>query len=488
LLGSVLLWALLSVALNAADLPGRDDYAYGFPLTAGEDSEYYTLELPLDVYRSVADPALRDIGVYNADGQPVPRLIERPDTDSADQEAVAEAEIALGLIPLYGRRAEPSEQLRLLLLQGGNTTRLELDTARPAASDPGANHAADPEPDPESDSQPDKGAEPDRTLAGYLVDTRDLEHALQALSLAWPPLPEGFIGTVRVDTSEDLQHWRHLGSAALADLEFEQTRIEQRRVQLDRPVADYLRISWQDMPGGWRLSAVRGLYAGAGPEEPREWLELDPDTSSAVAGERLFDAGGYPPVDRVNLILPDGNVVVRAGIYYRPPGSEQWRLAHSGVFYNLTRQGNRLRSPAALIQGGAAGLPRAAHWQVRVESGVLPEAVRLQLGWRPDRLLFVAQGPAPFSLVSGRAQDEIAGFPQATVLGDTALFQMLRRSGRAGPVTVGSREALAGPAALQLAETVRWKVLGVWAGLIAAIAVVGWLVLSLVRENRVEGA
>jgi hypothetical protein len=41
---------------------------------------------------------------------------------------------------------------------------------------------------------------------------------------------------------------------------------------------------------------------------------------------------------------------------------------------------------------------------------------------------------------------------------------------------------------LQLAETVRWKVLGVWAGLIAAIAVVGWLVLSLVRENRVEGA
>jgi hypothetical protein len=471
LLASILLWVLLAVSLNAADLPGRDDYAYGFPLTAGAESEYYTLELPLAVYRSVADPALRDIGVYNADGQPVPRLIERPESGSGgagDDEAAAEAEIALGLIPLYGRRAEPSEQLRLLLPQGGNSTRLELDTERP----------------PEAA----QGAAPDRPLAGYLVDTRDLEHALQALSLAWPPLPEGFIGTVRVDTSEDLQHWRHLGSAALAELEFEQTRIEQRRVPLGRPVADYLRISWQDMPAGWRLSAVRGVYAGAGPEVPREWLELDPVASSTVAGERLFDAEGYPPVDRVNLILPDGNVVVRAGIYYRPPGSEQWRLAHSGVFYNLTRQGNRLRSPAAVVPGGAAGLPRAAQWRVRVESGVLPEAVRLHLGWRPDRLLFVAQGPAPFSLVSGRANDEIAGFPQATVLGDTALFQMLRRSGPAGPVTVGSREDLAGPAALQLAETVRWKVLGVWAGLIAAIAVVGWLVLSLVRENRVEGA
>ncbi|MBP8272465.1 MAG: DUF3999 family protein, partial [Sphaerotilus sp.] len=450
----VLLWVLPAVALHAAELPGRDDYAYGFPLTAGAGSEYYMLDLPLEVYRSVADPALRDIGVYNADGQPVPRLIERPESGfgrGEDPEAVVEAEIALGLIPLYGRRAEPSEQLRLLLLQGGNSTRLELDTERPAAADEGADVGAE-------------GAEAERTLAGYLVDTRDLEHALQALSLAWPPLPEGFIGTVRVDTSDDLQHWRHLGSAALAELEFEQTRIEQRRVPLDRTVADYLRISWQDMPAGWRLSAVHGLYAGADPALPREWLELDPLASGAVAGERLFDAGGYPPVDRVNLLLPDGNVVVRAGIYYRPPGSEQWRLAHSGVFYNLTRQGNRLRSPAAVVPGGSAGPPRAAHWQVRVESGVLPEAVRLQLGWRPDRLLFVAQGPAPFALVSGRAQDEIAGFPQATVLGDTALFQMLRRSGPAGPVAVGSREALAGPAALQLAETVRWKVLGVWAG------------------------
>ena len=43
--------------------------------------------------------------------------------------------------------------------------------------------------------------------------------------------------------------------------------------------------------------------------------------------------------------------------------------------------------------------------------------------------------------------------------------------------------AIAGPAGLHIGETVSWKVMLVWAGLIAAIAVVGWLVYSLLREN-----
>jgi hypothetical protein len=466
---------ILAGGLNAADLPARDAYAFGFPLTAGAESEYFAVDLPLAVYRSVADPALRDVGVYNANRLPVPRLIERPGVDNGAHDgagqAPAEEEIALGLIPLYGSRAVPSEQLRLLLLHGGDSTRLELDTERP----------------PPQASAADGAGAPDRTLAGYLVDARQLEQPLQALALAWPPPAEGFIGTVRVDTSEDLQHWRHLGSAALADLEFQGTRIEQNHVQLERPVADYLRIRWQEMPAGWRLSEVRGIYTGPGPAVQRDWLELDSHAPGEGAAESLFDAAGYPPVDRVNLLLPDGNVVVRAGVYYRLPGSEEWRLAHSGVFYNVSRRGGTLQSPAAAV-GGRAGALRAADWKVRIESGVAAGPVRLQLGWRPDRLLFLAQGPAPFELVAGRAADAAQRFPQATVLGDTGLFEMLRSSGQAGPASLGPRAEIAGPAALQMAEPVRRKALLIWAGLIAAIAVVGWLVLSLLRENRAQGA
>ena len=79
LLGAGLLAITFGPAL-AAELPGRDDYAYGFGLGTQGYSEFFAVDIPLDVYRAVSDPALRDVGVYNADGQPVPRLIERPAT------------------------------------------------------------------------------------------------------------------------------------------------------------------------------------------------------------------------------------------------------------------------------------------------------------------------------------------------------------------------------------------------------------------------
>ena len=446
--------------LPADELPGRDEYAYGFPLASPGGAEYFAADLPLAVYRSVTDPRMRDIAVFNADGLPVPRLVERPPAAAGG----GEQQIALGLVPLYGKPAEQIEQLRLLLLREPDRTRLELDTER--ATD----------------------AAPRQTLTGYLVDTRELEPELQALELNWPQPAEGFISTVRLDTSDDLLHWRHVGTSALADLKFEESRIEQNRLPLAGPVSDYLRISWGEMPDDWRLDSARGIFTGERAAENRGWLELKPASVETDEDDRnggiRFEAGGYPPVDRVQLLLPEDNVVVRARIHYRPPGQESWRLAHDGVFYQLSRQGNRLQSPAAVVGRGRKGPLRAGEWKVTIDSGVTAGPVRLQLGWRPDRLLFLAQGTAPFELVGGRARDEPEQFPQQTVLGDRSLFRMLREAGEAGEAAVGERIVIAGRGGLEFSESLSWKTMLVWAGLIAAVAVVAWLVYSLLRENR----
>jgi hypothetical protein len=450
----------LASVLQAAELPDRDEYAYGFPLAAPGDTEYFFVDLPLDVYRSVADPELRDIGVYNADDQPVPRLLERPGKNTEG----IEQEIELGLIPLYGEQAEQTDQLRLLLLQEQNRTRLELDTERASEETPS------------------------QVLTGYLIDARNLEQSLMALALSWPPLADGFIGTVRVDTSDDLQHWRHVETSALADLQFEDTLIEQRRLPLPRKTSDYLRISWREMPEDWRLEGVRGIFTEDSPPATRNWLELESTPSESEAdvepGESFYRADGYPPADQLRLTFPEGNVVVRARIFYRLPGQDDWLLAYNGVFYQLSRQGNSLNSPAAPVRGGRTGLARAAEWKVRIDSGVTAGPVRLHLGWRPDRLLFLAQGAPPFELVSGRALDELQYFPQEAKLGDSSLFAMLRESTQAGQATLGERTVITGQAALKVRDTGSWKVFLVWAGLIAATAVVAWLVYSLLRESR----
>jgi len=451
----LLVWLSAAAGLVfSAELPDREEYAYRFSLKTHGDSEFFALDIPLQVYRSVSDSALRDAGIYNADGQPVPRIFEHPVPDDTGIEQQA----ALGLVPLYDRQADQPEQLRMLLHQHAGETTLALDSQAAPARDG------------------------EQKLTAYIVDLRELEHVLEALEFDWQLLPQGFIGTVRIEDSDDLRHWRKLGVSTLAELQYNETRIEQRRVSLERKVSDYLRISWKDLPEAWSLNALAGIYTEQGAPAAREWLNLDSTQPGETDREYLYDGGGYLPADRVNVVLPDDNVVVRASIFHRRNEQDRWRLAHNGIFYNITRQGNALRSPAAAVT-----FVRAGQWKIRIDSGMTTGPVQLQLGWRPDRLVFLAQGSPPFELITGRALDRLEQFPQETVLGDSAIFSMLRDSGEAGDATLGAREIIAGPDRLEIAKTKTWRVLLLWLGLSGAIALVGWLVLSLVRDMRRPG-
>jgi hypothetical protein len=81
--------------------------------------------------------------------------------------------------------------------------------------------------------------------------------------------------TLSVESGDDLQAWRRLGRATLADLAHGETRIEQNRVALDGAVGDYLRLTWSDLPEGWRLHSLVGIRRDDGPAETRDWLDLE---------------------------------------------------------------------------------------------------------------------------------------------------------------------------------------------------------------------
>ena len=445
---------LLAGPVFAQELPSADDYAYAFALTITDNTEFFELDVPLDVYRSVSDPSLRDAGVYNTNGQPVPRIFEHP----AGAENDIEEQVTLGAVPLHADVSEQPEQLRLLLQQAGAGINLKLESLEAGETTA------------------------DRPLKAYIVDTRDLEHEIVALIFSWPKQSQGFIGRVTVEHGENLQHWRRLGNASLAALEYDETRIVQNRVELSAKVSDYLRISWRNMPDNWKLDAVTGIYTSQGHSATRDTVTLDSTAQGDSNREFIFDVGGYPPVDRVKLLLAGDNVVIRASIFSRQNDKDRWRLAHKGLFYNISRQGESLQSNPARV-----AVSRASQWKVKLDSGVTTDPVRIQLGWRPDRLVFVAQGSPPFELVAGRAQDRLQQFPQKAILGDRSIFRMLRESGQAGVATLGAREMRAGPDRLEVAATKPWRVALLWGGLIGAVLLVAWLVYSLMRDMCKDG-
>jgi len=443
-----LLLALLGGPLAGAALPEPADYGYRFPLTQAQAADFYQVELTPEVYRSVADPLLRDAGVYNAAGRPVPRRFSHP-----DEARGPELRTALGLAPLYGEadlRSDPSH-LRLRLDAAG--TRLELGT--------------------------DYGGRPGARgqVVAYLIDARGLQVPPEQLEFDWQQRSPGLMAEATVQHSTDLRHWRTIGSGTLVDIAHAQTRIEQRRIELSAAPTDFLRILWRGMPEGWRLRSVTGIHSGSA-TAPRDWLTLTALNADGDGGTFRYDAGGFPPVDRIALLLPDGNAVVRASVSYRGDDDSPWRPVHTGVFYALSSQGRSLRAPPATIAPS-----RGAQWQVRIESGMASGSVQLQLGWRPDRLTFLAQGEGPFELVCGRARDRVEDFPQQSLLGDAAIFAVLEQSGQAGQATLGARQEMAGASALTPAG-MSWRTLLLWAGLAAAVSLAGWMVYSLLRELK----
>lgn len=433
-----------------AQLADRDDYAWHFPLAVPEAGEYQSVDVPLAVYRSTQDPHLRDLGIYNAAGQAVPRRVERPNDDAE----VRESRRSLGLIPLYGEIAESQRRLNILM---------QLD-------EPGASlQFRSVVPDP---------VEPGQQLQALIVDMRGHEDPIAELELTWSGAGDGFIGTVMVEQGDDLGEWHPLAQGTVAELAFEAARIEERRIGVGQPVARYLRVRWRDMPDGWRPATITAIHLDHGPAPERDWLELEPSETGGDGREFAFDAGGHLPVDRLELVLPGRNGVVRAAFYAREDNSAPWRHVHEGVFY-------RVHTAGTLLASGADTMPtlRAAQWRVRLLSGQINGAPVLRLGWRPDRLRFLAQGDAPFTLAVGRARDHAEQFPQQRLMGDRALFSMLEKTGEPAMASLGERRPGAGMAALEPASEWSWKTVLVWIGLFAAVGFVGYLVISLLRET-----
>ncbi len=452
----ILALAIFVVPVNAFsgdEIPDRTAYAWNFPISIDQAAEFVAADLSLQVYQSVSDPNLRDLGVYNADGQAVPRIIRQSEENPENVETL----VPLGMVPLHGELEKSQERLQFLMENSPSGTRLQFDSvAREAETNP-------------------------EELNAYIVDLRSLEEneSFTWLEFQWADTDSGFIGNVFIHTSDDLSGWQNLAQGTLAELEFEGTRIEQDRIDVNPRMGDFLRITWRDMPDDWSLNSLRGVRVERGPDEARDWLGLTPVSQSEDGREFIFDIGGVPPVDRANLVLSGKNVVVRASLDQRPGPDAPWRNVHEGLFYHISRAGNSIASSPARL-----GIHRAGQWRVRILSGRVDGEPQLRLGWRPDHLVFLNQGQPPFVLASGRAQDSIGQYPQHRLLGDRSLFTMLLDAGDPGVARLGNRSQAAGTAVMTSKHEWTWRTALVWFGLVGAVLFVGWLVWSLVRENR----
>lgn len=430
------------------------DFAYGMTLQGDGAGALYTFELPDELYSDTFRSDLGDMRIFNNNGEVVPHVLQHQTVGEEIRHTVT-----LPFYPLFADEPLSRGETTLRIVPGRQGTVIDL-RAQTAQDVTG------------------------RTISYYIIDASVLKQPIRRLTLQWQPTGESFVSTVVVEQSSDLDHWRPLTSATLAELLYGNDQLQRNEILLPVQQQSYLRLSWPMGSKGVVLAALEAEVARPRVETTLHWSIANHRTSEVTSGRYEFEVSGHYPVERLQLVLPQDNTMVRAKLSSSSdPQGNPWTVRYQGVVYSLLHEGERLDSGEFTIP-----TTRDRYWRLEVaqEGGGIGSGLpQLKLGWIPHRALFVARGSAPFTLAFGSAHVE--GVPQ-----DQALTGWLAAR-HADPAAVALKSAtpltkqrLGGEQQLQpLPPPLPWKKWLLWAVLLVGVLAMLGMARGLYRQmNR----
>ncbi|HEY5804105.1 MAG TPA: DUF3999 domain-containing protein [Lysobacter sp.] len=445
--------ALIACLLFTGAAVAQEDFAQQWPLRLSrDDGGAYRVTLDASVYRQLHTSDLRDFEVRNGDGAAVPSALFAPEQPLAR----APDRIALPWFRLPATPADgPAGGWELV---GGidGDGRLRTVEARVI----GTTAAALPQ-------------------SVLLVDASQVHEAINALVLQWQPVAALDLG-FRVEGSDDLDQWHSLPTRGrLVDLQREGRRLLQQRIELTtadgRPMR-YLRLTPDRAGQAVEITAVSAELASAAVAATPQWQPLrgrrvDHEQSGREAFE--FSIEGRFPVQQVDVDLP-GNHAVEWRLESRDAADGDWRLrAGPWMAWQVDSAGRASRS------GGRAldHVVRDRYWRLSANSPVSGEPT-LRLGYRPEVVVFLAQGAAPYALAAGSARARRADSPLPQLV--DAMRRQRGADWQPAPAYLGAPQVLAGETALTARRD--WTSWLLWSVLVLGALVVSAFALTLLRQ------
>ncbi|HKP64924.1 MAG TPA: DUF3999 family protein [Polyangiales bacterium] len=449
-----------SAAHAAPETPLKPaDFAYGRDVQLPDDPQpVVSVALPLDVYRAMRGPDLRELMVFNGRDTQVPHAIRSLRAGPTD----APETVPLALFPLPLSAAGKAGNLETALViqrdPAGQITSLIARSSTPAV---------------------DGGAEPEPRIAAYVLDGRALPRALVALRVQLRETADDRVLGLRVETSEDLVTFDELPVAgALIQLGHGGRRIDRDLLSLPPTRASFYRlspVSAASFPSP--LVAVQATLATLEAPQPFERLDSQ-STGSPAPHVYRFDLGGPVPVDRVELALPEQNTVVNAELYASDDPAGPYHSVLRARLYRVALPDRELSGPTLDVVRR-----NARYYELRVDptgGGLGSGAPKLISYHAPDQLLFLRRGEGPFLLAYGRYRA-----PNDRFEADDLLTLLPKSSTSTSMAKLGEVKQLGGDGQLRApAPPPPYKTYVMWAVLIAGVFALGALALSLARSGE----
>ncbi len=448
---AVVLLPLLSHTPALADNTlNISDFARVMPLTFSGNGALYELPLPTEVYVWSKRHDVRDLAVFNGQGEVVPFTLVAPATVRTPLPGRD-----LPLFPLNGSERQQRGDIALQVRTDEHGAIVKLNTAQAPASG-------------------------DRVV-GYIADASTLDQPVNGLDLALKPGSHGYLGAVQVECSDDLQQWRPHASGSIATLSAGERRLSRERIEFPAVKARYFRLSISPEQGAPRIESVTARLEPLSATQKREKLSVILTPVKGRDGDYLARTSGHLPVDRLRLVFPDENSLAQVTFLSRPDDKSPWIERGSGTFYRLHRDTGVLESTPLEITATTD-----EQWLIRVRQpggGLGSNLPQLEVGWQPHRLIFTARGEPPFRLAYGSARNGLDSLQDdGLTLGLTTWEQ---QGIKPLPAQAGASQESGGRLALQPGvSAATWKKLLLWSALLLGVLLLARMAWQLAREMK----
>ncbi|WP_419656696.1 transmembrane protein associated with glutamine ABC transporter [Desulfosarcina variabilis str. Montpellier] len=369
-----LVWLGVPV-LALANPVTMNDFAYGLKIRVPAGVAVAAVSVPEPVYKTVYRVDLGDIRVFNADGEPVPHLLRFAQSQSAQ---TPWRQLPYFPIPDDGDGSAADYGVYVRTGPDGTIVRIQPQT------------------------QQTQSQSSTRTI---LIDLSQMDINLAELRLDWQPGTMNRMVFLSVEASDDLVDWTRLKSrAVISDIQYGGHRLGNNTITFSPTLKPYLRLRQLNEGPPIAVRSIQGRSIAEGPNPVRAVLTVAGRQADEAKGGYVYDTGGAFPVDRVNLVFDQPNSMADAQLASRHHRQREWRNRCSGLFYRIDVQGTALTSAPQPV---TATMDR--YWWLTVnasESTIGQSIPRLEIGYRPHDLFFIARGHGPFTLAFGSTRAE----------------------------------------------------------------------------------
>jgi len=446
---TAMLFSVAAVGATPERAVTLNDFAYGYALETPGAAAVYAFPLPVEVYRHLQRDDFGDLRVFNAQGQVVPHALLPPVSTQENP-----ARVPLPIFPVRGVGTTGSDPIAVRIQRNARGTIIDVRNDMPSVKD--------------------------KPVEAYILDASQMNTPLAKLIVQWP-VSEGFVTAVSVSASDDLNYWRAIKtSATLAELVHRGERLKRDTIEFAPVKAKYLRLTWNPPGPCVEITSIEAEPAAKTQAQQPVWVTLVGTRKNDKDGRPrlVFDTDGRYPVDRVNVVFSDRNSLARATIYSRSDEMAEWRRRCNGLFYRLNRDGGEaeFRNDPVVV-----GRTIDRFWRIDVESeGEIAAVVKLEIGWVPDRVTFLARGTGPYQLAYGSVVARKAEQPVGSLL--RALDRDQTKVAPAAAI-IGGRIVLGGEDRLREGPvSLPWKRILLWAVLVGGVALLAAMALGLVRQ------